>query len=171
MPSSGVLNKAVILAGSNMGNRAEHLSMSMHFIDQLASAPAIHSSVYQTQAWGNTHQPAYLNQIAVIETFLESMPLLNALLDYEIQNGRKRVKKWEQRSIDLDILFFNSEVIQTSALTIPHPHLHQRRFTLVPLHEVLPDFIHPVLNLSIAALLNQCNDPLKVERYDILVQK
>lgn len=120
------------------------------------------SSVYQTAAWGNTQQADFLNQVIGIETQNSPDVLLQGLLKIEQDMGRNRNEKWEPRIIDLDILFFDSLILDIPELKIPHPYLHVRRFTLVPLHEIVPFLIHPVFNKSVSELLEACSDHSKV---------
>jgi 2-amino-4-hydroxy-6-hydroxymethyldihydropteridine diphosphokinase len=98
----------------------------------------------------------------LVETSLSASDLLQSLLKIEQQMGRIRSVKWGARIIDIDILFYDNEQIQNDNLKIPHPALAERRFTLIPLNEIAPDFLHPVLNKTIASLLLTCTDPLTV---------
>lgn len=122
------------------------------------------SSIYKTAAWGNTQQDSFYNQALVLETPLSANNLLTAILKCEEEMGRKRQIKWEPRVIDIDIIFFNNHVIETETLTVPHPHMQDRNFVLAPLNEIMPNFIHPQLNKSIAQLYQSCSDALNVEK-------
>ncbi|HYF71088.1 MAG TPA: 2-amino-4-hydroxy-6-hydroxymethyldihydropteridine diphosphokinase [Ohtaekwangia sp.] len=151
-----------ILLGSNLGDRMSNLKQALNHIAAIAQIIET-SSVYKTAAWGKTDQPYFMNQVIRIETSLSPELLLSALLDIEKQMGRERIVKWGERLIDLDILFYQDEVIQTNHLTIPHPQLENRRFTLVPLAELAGEQTHPVLNNTINTLLDVCSDPLSAE--------
>jgi 2-amino-4-hydroxy-6-hydroxymethyldihydropteridine diphosphokinase len=120
------------------------------------------SAVYKTAPWGNIKQPHFLNQVIKVFTNLSAHQTLQQILSIEKQMGRTRVQKWEPRIIDIDILFFDNKQIETSQLVVPHPLLHQRKFTLLPLNEIAPDLIHPKLNTTIAELLIQCSDTSQV---------
>jgi len=120
------------------------------------------SSIYQTAAWGVTTQPDFLNFVTCISTPLPATSLLTAILEIETGLGRKRDEKWGPRTIDIDILLFNDEIVNLPELIIPHPFMHIRRFTLTPLAEIAPDYIHPVFHKSIAQLLAECPDSLEV---------
>lgn len=148
-----------------MGNRAANLAEAENYITNRAGKPVKASSLYETLAWGITDQPAFLNQVLCIETHLSATQLLETVLDIELQMGRKRLQKYGPRIIDIDILLFNHEVINLPNLAVPHPFLHQRRFTLEPLAEIAPHYKHPVLQQTIAALLSNCIDTLDVKKY------
>lgn len=122
------------------------------------------SSVYETAAWGYTDQPAFYNQVIVLQTTLSATELLSCILDIEKKCGRIRKEKMGPRTVDIDILLFNNEIIHEETLTVPHPALAQRRFALVPLNEVAPDYIHPVLKKTISAMLKDCHDELFVHK-------
>ena len=122
------------------------------------------SSIYETAAWGKTDQQNFLNQVIEISTNLSSTALLERILAIEKQIGRIRKEMWGERIIDIDILYYANEVIKSQRLVIPHPYLHERRFTLEPLHEIAPNFVHPVFNKTTSSLLNECKDRLEVKK-------
>lgn len=148
----------VILLGTNLGNKGSMLDQAKKSIQNKVGDLVKISSVYETAAWGNTDQPSFLNCILQVSTHLSPADLLNSLLTIEADLGRIREKKWAPRTIDLDILYYEKEIISSNNLIIPHPQIQNRRFTLVPLCEILPDFIHPVLGLSNLELLSACLD-------------
>ena len=153
---------AYLLLGSNMGKSKALLANAADRIQQLIGPIQVQSSIYKSDAWGIEDQDPFLNQVLLVETPLSASNLLQSLLKIEQQMGRIRSVKWGARIIDIDILFYDNEQIQDDNLTIPHPALAERRFTLIPLNEIAPDFLHPVLNKSIASLLLTCKDPLTV---------
>jgi len=120
------------------------------------------SSIYETAAWGNTDQSNFLNQVLVLETQLTAPVAMKTILQIEERMGRIRTEKNAPRIIDIDILFFNDEVIDESWLKIPHPLIGARRFVLAPLNEVMPNLIHPVSQKKIEQMLQECNDQLVV---------
>lgn len=147
-----------------MGDRFRFLDKAMKMIAANCGKVIRASSVYETAAWGLTDQPAFLNQALEIETLLLPEQLLAALLAIETSLGRIRTVKMGPRTVDLDILLAGQLVVDTPALQIPHPALPFRRFALVPLCEIAPMLIHPVSGKSIAALLQECTDPLNVQK-------
>lgn len=156
-----------LLLGSNLGNREKNLADALNMIESGAGKPVAFSAVYETKPWGKTDQPDYLNQAVKIETLLAPMPLLLMLKGFENKLGRTEIRKWEAREIDIDIIFYDDFVLHTDNLIIPHPHLCERRFMLVPMAEIAPKFIHPVLKKSILKLLEECKDPLSVNNYEL----
>jgi 2-amino-4-hydroxy-6-hydroxymethyldihydropteridine diphosphokinase len=157
------MNRAVLLLGSNLGDKAKNISKAVSGIEKRAGKPAGSSSVYVSEPWGFDHESRFLNQVLVIWTLLPPYELLEVLLDIEKELGRTRsAEGYEARTIDIDILFYNDEVLESDRLKIPHPQLHKRRFTLVPLEEVLPELTHPILGKTIGQLLVECQDPLQV---------
>ena len=133
--------------GSNLGDRHENLLRAIALIQKVAEVVRS-SSVYETQAWGNTQQGDFLNQ--VIEVSFQESPqeLLKKMLAIENEMGRSREIKWGPRTIDIDILFFGQIIVNEKDLIIPHQEIASRRFTLLPLAEIASTFIHPVLNKS-----------------------
>lgn len=157
-------NFAFILLGSNLGDRSANLEVARLKISRQIGEIVTTSSIYKTAAWGNTNQPDFYNQTIELNTVLSPGEVLTNTLAIEREMGRTRNEKWEPRIIDIDILFYGDLILNSRELTIPHPQIPHRRFTLLPLHEIASDFIHPSLNKSITQLLEECIDPLEVER-------
>ena len=157
--------KAVLLLGTNIGNRKQNLEEAAMLVDRQVSKLVERSSVYQTAAWGVEDQEDFLNQVITFNNELEPEELLERILSIERRMGRERKEKWGPRLIDIDILFIGIEIIDTPALKVPHPELQNRRFTLEPLNELMPDFVHPKLGTTINILLANCPDTLPVTLY------
>ena len=154
----------VILLGSNIGARQDWMQQATsHISDEIGQINAT-SNYYETKAWGNEDQADFLNQVLVCTTSHTPIEVLVLCLSIEKKLGRNRKEKWGNRTIDIDILDYDSEICATNKLKIPHPYLHERRFTLVPLVEVLPDFVHPVFNVTNKELLERCGDGLEVRK-------
>lgn len=153
-----------LLLGTNLGNRQMFLQQAITHIEQEVAPMLKTSSVYETQSWGKTDEPDYLNQVVTLQTGLPAKNVLDKILAIELEMGRKREIKWGARIIDIDILFYGDQVIDEPGLIVPHPQLHNRRFTLEPLAEIAPDFIHPLLNKNILVLKNELKDSLIVKK-------
>lgn len=154
------MNGIYLIIGGNMGNRAEHLATCRKCISEQIGMITQASSIYETAAWGNQDNPAFLNQVICIQTSVSPIQLLEKCLAIEAYMGRKRTTQWASRIIDIDILFYKHLIIQLPQLQIPHPHIPQRRFVLTPMNEIAPLALHPVLQKSMRDLLINCPDQL-----------
>jgi 2-amino-4-hydroxy-6-hydroxymethyldihydropteridine diphosphokinase len=160
------MNTAILLIGGNLGNRTALLQQAVQLIEQQAGKVVKLSGLYETAPWGNVQQPDYLNQALQISTPLDPLPLLHTLLNIEREIGRIRQQKWGARVIDIDIIFYNDAVIALPELKIPHPRMQNRQFVLVPLNEILPDWVHPVFQQTVHALLAACDDELPAKKLE-----
>ncbi len=150
--------------GGNVGDRLFYLHQAALSLDESCGKTSERSPVYETAAWGNTEQPAFLNQAIGLHTPYSPRELMDALLQLEERLGRKRGEKYGPRTIDLDILLFNNDIYRSEGLIIPHAELHNRMFALKPLADIAGEASHPVLNQTISGLLAACKDDLPVKR-------
>jgi len=158
------MNKVYLLIGGNMGDRMANLSLAMESIEKEIGPIQQMSSIYETAAWGNTQQPDFLNQALLVHTQWDALQVMDCLLTIETQMGRVRSIHMGPRTIDLDIIYFNEELLHHPSLIIPHPRLAERKFVLLPLTEIAPEYIHPVFNKTNASLLKECGDSLAVHK-------
>jgi 2-amino-4-hydroxy-6-hydroxymethyldihydropteridine diphosphokinase len=147
------MNQIVYLAlGTNLGDRPANLRAALKALSPEVKVIA-ESKVYETPPWGYEDQPTFLNMAVKCKTNLEPESLLKRLKHLEVQLGREQSFCWGPRLIDIDILFYNDLILKSEPLSIPHLRLHERAFVLVPLADIAPDFIHPVLKKTIRKLL------------------
>jgi 2-amino-4-hydroxy-6-hydroxymethyldihydropteridine diphosphokinase len=151
--------------GSNLGDRIQNLQSATRQMIMRLGPLVKESSVYEAQPWGNANQPTFLNQVISVSTRLPPDQCLRELLQIERDLGRVRNEKWGPRTIDLDILYYGIHVRFSPELTIPHPEIANRKFILLPLAEIAPAFVHPVLLKTNEQLLSACTDSLHVIPY------
>lgn len=156
-----MLKKIYLHTGTNMGNRQENLNLANRLIEEHIGLIQQYSTIFETAAWGITNQADFLNQALEVETFLPPLAVLSQINRIEQEMGRIRVLKWSERIIDIDLIFYENEIIESKSLTVPHPHMAHRNFVLQPLKEIAADFLHPVLGLTIRELAVHCGDELK----------
>ena len=151
--------EALLGLGSNLGDRIQNMTKAINMLNESAIIIRSCSSVYETDPWGFDSGDSFLNAVVAVSTPLTPAGLLSAILNIETLMGRERSGEgYVSRIIDIDILFYDSLVINEEGLRIPHPLLHERRFVLVPLKDLVPDFIHPVTGKSVKEMLLQCLD-------------
>jgi 2-amino-4-hydroxy-6-hydroxymethyldihydropteridine diphosphokinase len=159
-----MFSKVVIILGGNRGDRDILLEKAATELIEAGKFLA-KSSIYETEAWGGVAKGPFLNQVVQLETNLNPEQLLALIQKIETNLGRKRDEHWGDRTMDIDILYFDSQVISTPLLQIPHLFIAERRFVLVPLAEILPDFIHPILGLTTLEFLANCSDKSSVIQF------
>lgn len=156
------MNDIYLITGGNMGNRRLNLKTAAVMIEKNIGKIIRSSKIYETDAWGITDQDTFYNQVHLVGSKLSAQQVIQIILKIEKDMGRIRTIKNAARIIDIDILFFNDEIINEQDLTIPHKEIPNRRFVLTPLNELAPQLIHPVFKKNIHALLTDCTDNLKV---------
>ena len=166
--SKNILKTNVYIGiGSNLGNREENLDGALESVKRIEGAELTSfSSIYESEPMYLSAQPDYLNLAAKISTSLSPLILLEALLLIESEMGRKRELKYGPRVIDLDILFFGEQIVDSESLTIPHPLLYDRLFVLKPLSEIAGELICPVRQKTVSELLKLSNDNSRISKYE-----
>jgi len=154
--------KTFLLLGANLGAREKQLLAARTKINERIGNLVQVSSVYETEPWGDTDQPSYLNQVIEVDTNLSAEEVLQEALSIEQHLGRVRDIKWGARIIDIDILYYHNLTLQSTSLILPHPFIQVRRFVLTPLSEIAPDYLHPVLLQTNRQLLAACPDNSQV---------
>ena len=153
--------------GSNIGDRKKYLDEAVSLITFELGLINNISKIYESTPWGVEGQQKYLNQILQINYKFEPLDLLKSILDIESRMGRKRIEKWGERVIDIDIIFFSNYIIENVDLCIPHRHMHQRNFVLVPLNDIASDYIHPKYKITVKELLYNSKDIESVYEYEL----
>ena len=160
------MSQTVLLLGCNIGDRVKYLNLAIEALVNDIGIISKKSSVYESEPWGFDAENSFLNQVVIIESELLPNEVLRKTQKIEKNLGRVKTKEgYESRTMDIDILFYESLVIETETLIIPHPEIHIRKFTLEPLCEILPDKLHPLLNKTIKELLVECSDNLWVKKF------
>lgn len=159
------MKKAYVGLGSNLGEREHLIRTAAERLNLIPGTELVRvSSLYDTKPVGDIEQPDYLNAVALVLTELDPERLLWNLLLIERELGRSRRRRWEPRPIDLDLIFFDNAVVEKPGLTVPHPEAHKRAFVLVPMSELAPNLVHPVLGKTMAELLGELKVQGSVKR-------
>jgi 2-amino-4-hydroxy-6-hydroxymethyldihydropteridine diphosphokinase len=166
------IHRVFLGIGSNVGDRAKFLNRATAELKRVKDTKIVWtSSVYETDAYGKTDQPKFLNAIVEIETSLAPPELLDEIKAVEGRTGRTPMERWGPREIDVDILLYEGLVYSDDRVTVPHPELEKRKFVLVPFREIAPDVVHPVTGLTVEELAASCPDTGRVVKstYRILI--
>jgi 2-amino-4-hydroxy-6-hydroxymethyldihydropteridine diphosphokinase len=159
------MNKVFLGIGTNLGDRPANLKAAVSQIEETIGRVTYSSSAYETEPWGFEAEEQFYNMVVEAETALSPSGVLGAILMIEAKLGRLRnEKQYSSRSIDIDILFYNDLVMNEEALKIPHPHLHKRKFVLVPMCDIASGFVHPVMKKTIVELLALCKDMSSIKK-------
>ncbi|MBT8234190.1 MAG: 2-amino-4-hydroxy-6-hydroxymethyldihydropteridine diphosphokinase [Saprospiraceae bacterium] len=158
------MNELILHLGTNQGSRIRNLDLCQLLINQQIGFVESVSSDYETEAWGNTDQPSFINRALLLQCRLSPEEVLKKIHIIESKLGRIRKIKWGPRIIDIDIIFFGQQIIENPNLKIPHTELTNRNFVLIPLMDICPSFIHPILNKTVKDIYKVSKDTLKVEK-------
>ena len=153
------MKKTLVLSlGSNLGNRYAYLVQAISAISKSFNTHCKVASFYETPPWGDSNQAKFINTVATLETEKAALECIQILQQIENTMGRTKTHKWGPRCIDIDIVFYEKEVIQDTSLSIPHPRMHERAFVLKPCAELIPHFEHPKLNKTVMSLFSNVLD-------------
>ncbi len=153
------MTRVLLSLGSNTGNSRLNLEIAVvHLAAMEKSQVVSKSSVHITAPWGKTDQPDFLNMSVMLTTDLTVGELMQNILSIEKIMGREREEKWGPRLIDIDIILFGDEIVNSAEIKVPHPHMHERRFVLEPSVEIAGEMIHPGLKKSLVQLFTECID-------------
>ncbi len=156
-------NIVYLLLGANLGDRVAQLAQARALLEEEVTQSFSCSTIYESAAWGLEDQPSFLNQVVALETDMDPETLLGKILAIEEKLGRERKTVWGPRVIDIDMLFFGNEIIEKPDLIIPHKLFHERKFAMVPMAELAPEFVHPVIGQTVKELLDRSQDALEVK--------
>jgi len=159
------MNTVYLQLGSNLGEREQLIFDAVQEISEHVGKVNVRSQIYESSPWRVDGQESYLNQLIEVKTLLSAQAILISVLKIENNLGRVRIEKWGERLIDIDIIFFNNDIIESPDLCVPHKHMHERNFVLIPLNEIASTFIHPKYNKTVEDLLKQCTDTQLVKEY------
>lgn len=162
------MHQVFLSIGGNLGNKRANFDKVYTHIQNELGGIVFYSSVYETPPWGFDSEDSFWNQVLCIDTHLNPSEILDNIGKIDVAFGRKRNGNgYTSREMDIDILYFRDKIIKTENLTIPHPLLHKRLFVLVPLAEIAPDFVHPVLRLTSLEMLNSCDDKSEIKKLEL----
>ena len=156
--------KVYLLLGGNLGDKRQVFDETVRLIGERVGPITGQSHIYETEPWGFESEDLFWNQALELWVELSAREVLVRCQQIEKEIGRiRKAEQYDSRIMDIDILFYGNEIVESPGLEIPHPRISERRFVLVPLNEIAAGFIHPVKSKTIAQLLDECPDPLKVE--------
>lgn len=159
------MHQVFLSIGGNLGNKRANFDKVYTHIQNESGSIILRSSVYETPAWGFESEDPFWNQVLCIETHLNPSEILENIKKIDAAFGRKRIREgYSSREMDVDILYFDDQIINAENLTIPHPLLHKRLFVVVPLAEIAPDWVHPVLKLTSVEMLDNCEDKSEIKK-------
>lgn len=161
------MNRIVLLLGGNLGDKYEIMNKAQELLCERLGCLDVASSFFETEAWGFESEDVFLNKVLVMNTNYSSKDSLRISQVIELELGRVRKEnRYSSRLIDIDMLFYNDEIIDTADLIVPHPRIQERKFVLEPLNEIMSSYMHPLLQKKISTLLKECTDSCVVKKID-----
>lgn len=161
------MHKITLLFGSNLGNSKKYIQDAIAELALHTGSNIFTSGMYASEPWGFESKNSFVNQAAILDTELNPVEILHIIQKIESKLGRvRRYRSYTDRTIDIDILFYDDNIIETEELIIPHPRLAERKFVLTPLVELMPDFQHPIYHKTIHQLLLECTDVSEIKRIE-----
>jgi 2-amino-4-hydroxy-6-hydroxymethyldihydropteridine diphosphokinase len=161
------MNSVYLCLGGNLGDREKNMNAASAFLEKELGRIAAQSRIYESEPWGSSSAQWYLNRVILLHTAKSPEETLLITQEAERNAGRqRRDSRNADRTLDIDLLFFDSLILRTAELEIPHPRLHLRKFALVPMQEIEPSFMHPVFGATVSRLLSECADTCIVRRYE-----
>ncbi len=159
------IDNVFLSIGSNKGDKILFLNKAKDLIELKIGKISKISKIYETEPWGRKNQNNFLNQVIKLKTYHDPISLLRECKNIELEIGRSNSKKWDQREIDIDILYYSDIIIREKNLKIPHQHLHKRKFVLFPLKDIDDNFIHPQIKKNTSEILLGCEDTCQIKIY------
>lgn len=153
-----------LILGSNLGDKFLSVQKAANIIRKRLGIIEAESAIYETEPWGYSKQPNFLNKVIKLNTHFPPEELLKQLKSIESELGRMPKERWKERLIDIDILYYGEKIVNTENLVIPHPEIANRKFVLIPMNELAPEETHPVNGKTQRQMLEECKDLLTVEK-------
>lgn len=159
------MSKVYLLLGGNLGDKRQLFAQTAHMLHERVGSITRQSAIYETEPWGFVSEDMFWNQVLELDVNFSPEEVLKRTQQIEGQLGRiRKPGQYHSRLMDIDLLFYDDKIVVLPELVIPHPKIQERKFVLVPLHEIVPEMVHPGLKKSIRQLLTECRDSLKVEK-------
>jgi 2-amino-4-hydroxy-6-hydroxymethyldihydropteridine diphosphokinase len=159
---------AYLMLGSNLGDKLSNLQMATKALEVELGTILRSSAIFESEPWGFIHPEHFYNQLLIVQTYYKAEVVMEKIIKIEEGMGRIREnKEYQARTIDIDIIFYNNQIIQTENLTVPHPKIAERRFVLLPFLKIDSTLVHPLTGLTIWEMYRDCRDNLEVKILEV----